>query len=349
MRGMADITGAAAGLEFGVYLPQVSLSFEQMLGRALECERLGYDALWLYDHLYAPGLPGAGSLEPWTLATALLARTSRLRAGHLVLCNNFRHPAVLAKMATTLDVISGGRLELGIGSGSVPDEHDQAGLPWGSPRERGERLREALEIITRMFDPGRTGSPTATYEGSYYSVRDLPNLPAPAQRPRPPIHIGGAGRKLTLPLVARYADVWNIPTYALDRIGELTAALDAECERIGRDPASIRRSIEAVMVVAPASQLDDAMARARRHYGGPGYGLEEGGFTGTPQRVADRIAELAGQGFSSFIFFTHDRASTPTLELFAGEVMSQFPRLRPPDGVPVDAEPDLLTRNPTCC
>ncbi|HUN35351.1 MAG TPA: LLM class flavin-dependent oxidoreductase [Trebonia sp.] len=330
---MADMTGTTAGLEFGVYLPQVSLTFEQMLGRALECERLGYDALWLYDHLYAPGLPSVPSLEPWTLATALLARTSRLRAGHLVLCNNFRHPAVLAKMATTLDVISGGRLELGIGSGSVADEHGQAGLPWGSPRERSERLGEALEIITRMF-----GAAATTYEGAHYAVRDLPNLPPPAQHPRPPIHIGGAGRTRTLPLVARYADVWNIPTYALGRIGELSAALDAECERIGRDPASIRRSIEAVMVVAPASQLDDAMARARRHYGGPGYGLEEGGLTGTPQRVADRIAELAGQGFSSFIFFTHDRASTPTLELFASGVMSQFPRLR----APVDAGPGRL-------
>jgi len=330
---MADITGTAAGLEFGIYLPQVSLGFEQVLRRALECERLGYDGLWLYDHLYAPGLPAVGSLEPWTLATAVIARTSRLRVGHLVLCNNFRHPAVLAKMATTLDVISGGRLDLGIGSGSVMDEHDQAGLPWGSPRERSERLSEALEIITRMF-----GSDTTTYQGSHYAVHDLPNLPAPVQRPRPPIHIGGAGRKLTLPLVARYADVWNIPTYALDRLDELTAALDAECERIGRDPASIRRSIEAVMVVAPARQLDEAMARARRHYGGPGYGLEAGGLTGTPQRVADRIAELAGRGFSSFIFFTHDRASTPTLELFASAVMSTFPRLRPP----VDVGPGRL-------
>lgn len=336
IQGMSGITGAPAGLEFGVYLPQVSLSFEQMLSRARDCERLGYDALWLYDHLYAPGLPAVPSLEPWTLATALLARTSRLRVGHLVLCNNFRHPAVLGKMATTLDVISGGRLEFGIGSGSVPDEHDQAGLPWGSPRERSERLGEALEIITRMFDPAASGA-GATYQGDYYAVHDLPNLPGPAQRPRPPVHIGGAGRKLTLPLVARYADVWNIPTYALDRIGELTAALDRECERIGRDPASIRRSIEAVMVVAEEDQLDEAMARARRHYGGPGYGLAEGGFTGTPRRVADRIAELAAQGFSSFIFFTQDRASTGTLELFANEVMSQFPRLRGPAGEPVDA------------
>jgi alkanesulfonate monooxygenase SsuD/methylene tetrahydromethanopterin reductase-like flavin-dependent oxidoreductase (luciferase family) len=341
MRGMSDITGAAAGLEFGIYLPQVSLGFEQMLGRALECERLGYDGLWLYDHLWAPGLPEVPSLEPWTLATALLARTSRLRVGHLVLCNNFRHPAVLAKMAATLDVISGGRLELGIGSGSVPAEHDQAGLPWGSPRERSERLAEALEIITRMLGPDGTRPASTTYEGSHYAVRDLPSLPAPVQRPRPPVHIGGAGRTRTLPLVARYADVWNIPTYALDRIGELTAALDAECERIGRDPASIRRSVEAVMVVAKEDRLDEAMARARRHYGGPGYGLAEGGFAGTPEQVAGRIAELAGQGFSSFIFFTHDRASTQTLELFASEVMPQFARLRPPAGA-VDAEANLL-------
>jgi len=317
------------GIQFGIYLPQVALGFGQLLDRALECERLGYDALWLYDHLYAPGVPGQPSLEAWTLATALLARTERLRVGHLVLCNSFRHPALLGKMATTLDVISGGRLELGLGSGSVEEEHDQAGIPWGSARERSERLGEALEIITRMLTVPATAQPATaqpltTWEGKHYAVRDLPNLPPPVQQPRPPIHVGGAGPKLTLPLVARYADVWNIPTYALDRLFELNKALDAECEKIGRDPASIRRSIEAVMVVAPPGRLDDAMARARRHYGWPGYGLEEGGLTGTPQQVTDRIAELASAGFSSFIFFTHDRASTQTLELFATEVMPHF-------------------------
>jgi alkanesulfonate monooxygenase SsuD/methylene tetrahydromethanopterin reductase-like flavin-dependent oxidoreductase (luciferase family) len=237
-----------------------------------------------------------------------------------VACNNFRHPAVLAKMAATLDVISGGRLEFGIGSGSVAAEHEQAGLPWGSPRSRGERLGEALEIITRMFaEPA-----AATWEGEHYAIRDLPNLPAPVQRPRPPVHVGGAGPRFTLPLVARYADVWNVPTYALDRLTELNAALDAECRRIGRDPASIRRSVEAVLVIAPPDRLDDALARARRHYGDPGFGLDAGGFAGTATQVSDRIAELAGAGFSSFVFFTHDRASTRTLELFAAEVMPQF-------------------------
>lgn len=310
----------SAGVEFGIYLPQAALGFEDILGRALEVERLGYDALWLYDHLYAPGLPRVPSLEAWTLATALLARTSRLRVGHLVSCNNFRHPAVLAKMAATLDVISGGRLEFGIGSGSVALEHEQAGLPWGPAGERSERLGESLEIITRMW----AGPAGTTWEGKHYAVRDLPGLPAPVQRPRPPVHVGGAGPTFTLPLVARYADVWNVPTYALDRMEQLSAALDAECERIGRDPASIRRSVEAVLVIAPPSELEGALARARRHYGDPGFGLDAAGLAGTPAQVTGRIGELVDAGFSSFVFFTHDRASTPTLELFAEEVMPRF-------------------------
>jgi alkanesulfonate monooxygenase SsuD/methylene tetrahydromethanopterin reductase-like flavin-dependent oxidoreductase (luciferase family) len=235
----------------------------------------------------------------------------------MVTCNNFRHPAVLAKMAATADVISGGRLEFGIGSGSVELEHEQAGLDWGSPRDRAERLGESLEIITRMFaEPAG-----ATFKGRHYEVRDLPCLPAPLQKPRPPVHVGGAGPKYTLPLVARHADVWNIPTYALDRIGELNRQLDAECEKIGRDPREIRRSVEAVLVIAEPQDLGQARERARRHFSAPGFGLEAGGFTGTPNQISERITALADAGISSFIFFTHDRASTRTLELFAEKVL----------------------------
>jgi alkanesulfonate monooxygenase SsuD/methylene tetrahydromethanopterin reductase-like flavin-dependent oxidoreductase (luciferase family) len=306
-------------IEFGIYVPQLALGYPEILSRAQICEELGYDSLWLFDHLYGPGLPDVDSFEGWTLATALLAQTSRLRVGHLVLCNNFRHPALLAKMATTLDVISGGRIELGIGSGSYQPEHDEAGLPWGSVRDRSERLAEALEIITRMFASSRT-----TFEGQHYTVRNLPNLPGPIQQPRPPIHIGGAGPLRTLPLVARYADAWNIPTYALDRIPELQRTLDDECARIGRDPKTIRRSIEGVLVLAPAERLDEALSVARRRYGAAGFGLDAGGFIGTPSQVVDRIGELVEAGFSSFVFMTHDRASEETLRLFADEVMAQF-------------------------
>src|SRR3954469_23526053 len=113
-----------SAVEFGIYLPQLAIGFDDLVARALECERLGFDSLWLYDHLYAPGMPQAPSFEAWIAATGLLARTSRLRLGHLVNCNNFRHPVLLAKMATSLDVISAGRLEFGIGSGSIAEEHD---------------------------------------------------------------------------------------------------------------------------------------------------------------------------------------------------------------------------------
>ncbi len=225
---------AAPGVDIGVIVPQVRLGYDELLHKARTVEALGLHSLWMYDHLYAPMLPDQPAFEGWTLATALLAHTTTLRVGHLVLCNNFRHPALLAKMATTLDVISDGRLELGIGSGSYEPEHQEAGLPWGSFTERSERLAEALEVITAMFTGPRT-----TYEGRHYQVRDLPNLPAPVQRPRPPLHIGGAGERFTLPLVARHADVWNVPTYAL---GEFPAKRDALRARVMPSGATRRRS-----------------------------------------------------------------------------------------------------------
>src|ERR1700737_4097527 len=118
-------------MDVGIYIPQVGLGFEDLLERALRCEALGFASFWVFDHLYAPGLPDQSSLEGGTVAPALLARTSALRVGHLVLDNNLRHPALTAKMATTLDVISGGRLEVGIGSGSYQQEHREGGFPWG--------------------------------------------------------------------------------------------------------------------------------------------------------------------------------------------------------------------------
>jgi alkanesulfonate monooxygenase SsuD/methylene tetrahydromethanopterin reductase-like flavin-dependent oxidoreductase (luciferase family) len=309
-----------ARVEFGIYLPQVSFDYAQLIDRARAVEALGYDSLWLYDHLYSPGQPDLPSLEGWTLAAYLLAQTEHLRVGHLVLCNNFRHPALLAKMATTLDVLSDGRLELGLGSGSVSDEHHRSGLPWGSGAERSARLGEALEILTRMF----AGSPT-TFAGDHFQVADLPNLPKPVQSPRPPIHVGGVGLRRTLPLVARYADVWSIPTYGLSGWEESGRLLDAECEAIGRAPSSLRRSQEAVLVVAPdGPALATAKAEAGRRYGAPGWGLEAGGFVGNPAQVTDRIASMVDKGITTFVFFTHDRADRRTLELFAEHVLPEF-------------------------
>ncbi|MGH8920727.1 MAG: LLM class flavin-dependent oxidoreductase, partial [Actinomycetes bacterium] len=174
--------------DFGIYLPPVGLSYPDLVDRARRCEAYGYQSLWLFDHLSAPGLPDLPSFEGWTLATALATATAHIRVGHLVLCNSFRHPAVLAKMATSLDLISGGRLDFGIGSGSWPAEHAQAGMPWGTLAERSERLAETLEIVT-----GAWASPRFSFHGRHYQVTDLPHLPSPVQDPHPPIFVGGIG------------------------------------------------------------------------------------------------------------------------------------------------------------
>ena len=304
--------------EFGVYLPQVALDGPAVLERARVAEDTGLDSLWFYDHLYSPGQPDRPSLEAWTLASWVLARTERLGVGHLVLCNNFRHPALLAKMAATLDVLSGGRVELGLGSGSVEGEHLEAGLPWGTAAERAERLDEALCVLTAMFEGG-----PATFSGRHYRLEGLPNVPTLGRRPR--VHVGGSGPRHTLPLVARHADVWSVPTYGLADWEGSRRRLDAESAAIGRDPSTLRTSHEAVLVLAPDEpSLAVALAQARRRYGGPGWGLEAGGYIGTPGQVAARIAEAAERGVSLFVFFTHDRADPRTLELFAERVVPEL-------------------------
>jgi alkanesulfonate monooxygenase SsuD/methylene tetrahydromethanopterin reductase-like flavin-dependent oxidoreductase (luciferase family) len=304
-------------LDIGVYVPQMGFSFADVLHRAQRCEELGIGSLWLYDHLYGPGMPTIPSLEAWTLATALLTRTQRLRVGHMVLCNQFRHPAVLAKMATTLDQISGGRLELGLGSGSIEDEHVRMGLPWGSFRDRSERLGETLEILTQAF-----ANEVIDFEGSHYTVRDMPIVPGPVQRPRPPIVVGGVGEKYTLPLVARYADVWNVPTYALGDLAHKVTVLRSLCEEIGRDPADIVLSVEAVMALAPDdASLPKVRELAEKRFGGPGFGLREGGLVGTAPQIVDRIREWEALGFKQIVLFTHDRASDETLDLLASAVI----------------------------
>lgn len=306
--------------EIGIYLPQMGFSFDEVLHRARRCEELGIESLWLYDHLYGPGMPDYPSMEAWTLATALLSRTDRLRVGHMVLCNQFRHPVTLAKMATTLDQISGGRLSLGIGSGSIEDEHRRAGLPWGTFAERSEQLGETLQILHQAFTDERID-----FAGKHFTVPDMPIKPGAVQQPRPPIVVGGVGEKFTLPLVARYADVWNVPTYALGQIKEKIAALRSICDDVGRDPDTITLSIEAVMALAPDdAALPKVRGLAEKRFGGEGFGLHDTDLIGTPAVMVDRLGALVEMGFGQIVLFTHDRGSDQTLELLAGEVIPQL-------------------------
>ncbi|MDY6995521.1 MAG: LLM class flavin-dependent oxidoreductase [Actinomycetota bacterium] len=306
--------------EIGIYLPHMGLSFDEVLHRTRRCEDLGIDSLWLYDHLFGPGMPEYPSMEAWTLATALLARTDRIRVGHMVLCNQFRHPVTLAKMATTLDQISAGRLSLGIGSGSIEDEHRRAGLSWGTFAQRSAQLGETLQILHQAFTEEKID-----FSGTHFTVSDMPVKPGPVQKPGPPIVVGGVGEKYTLPLVARYADVWNVPTYALGDIETKLAALRSICEDIGRDPAGIVMSVEAVMALAPdEASLPKVRAAAEKRFSDPGFGLQDAGLIGTAPAVVDRLGELVEMGFGQIVLFTHDRCSDQTLETLTGEVIPKL-------------------------
>jgi alkanesulfonate monooxygenase SsuD/methylene tetrahydromethanopterin reductase-like flavin-dependent oxidoreductase (luciferase family) len=257
------------------------------------------------------------SLEAWTTATALAAVTERIRIGHLVLANGFRHPALLAKMAITLDHVSGGRLNLGLGSGSYAPEFTQFGIDYPKEAERGERLDEALTVIRQLFI-----EEAPSYDGRYYRLDGAPSLPRPLQRPHPPIHVGGAGEKRTLPLVAKHADVWNCPTYALADFPRKRARLQEECARIGRDPVTLRVTEEAVLALVPTrAGIAEARTLAERRFGGDGWGFAAGGYCGTPDDIVARLHERAQLGVDGVVFFLHDRGAPETLRLLAETVV----------------------------
>jgi alkanesulfonate monooxygenase SsuD/methylene tetrahydromethanopterin reductase-like flavin-dependent oxidoreductase (luciferase family)/ribosomal protein S18 acetylase RimI-like enzyme len=309
---------ARGATEIGVYLPQVGFAWSELRARVQLCDREGVHSIWFMDHLYPPGLPAVPAFEAWTTATALAAVTERIRLGHLVLANGFRHPAVLAKMAVTLDHASGGRLDLGLGSGSYPAEYVQFGLDYPADRVRAEQLDEALQVLKLLFSED-----APSFAGRWYRLDGAPSLPRPLQRPHPPILVGGAGELRTLPIVARHADTWNCPTYALAELPRKLAALRAACERAGRDAASLRVTEEAVLALVPrAEQADAARAEALRRFPGPGWGVEAGGWCGTPDMVLRRIEERCALGVSGFVFFLHDRAAPDTVRLLAREVVA---------------------------
>jgi len=307
-------------VEIGVYVPQVGVTWDELRAKVQACDALGIHSVWFMDHLYPPMLPHVPAFEAWTTAAALAPQTERVRFGHLVLCNGFRHPALLAKMAITLDHASRGRLALGIGSGSYAPEFGEFGIPFPPERERAARLAEALEVIRRLFTDA-----TVSFEGTHYRLRDAPSLPRPLQRPHPPIHVGGAGERRTLPVVARHADVWNCPTYALAELPQKLAVLRAECARIGRDPTTLAVTEEAVLaLVARRDQIDAARALAERRFPGPGWGFAAGGYCGTPDDIAARIRARRQLGVEGFIFFLHDRGQPETLRLLAEDVLPQL-------------------------
>ena len=222
---------------FGLFLPQLRMSFPTILERTLAAEAAGFDSVWLMDHLAAPMAPEVDTFEGWTTAAALAARTSTIRIGHLVTCDPFRHPALLAKMAATVDSISDGRLELGIGWGSVPAELDAYGIGAAPAAERAARLRESLEVIDLMFSGERFD-----YHGTHHTLTGAIGRPLPVQTPHPPIHIGGAGPNLTMPIVRDHADWWNGWADQPDRFVPLSRRIELLEATLSQHMADVART-----------------------------------------------------------------------------------------------------------
>jgi F420-dependent oxidoreductase-like protein len=225
---------------FGIVLPQSVPSYITVRNVALECERLGYDSVWLNDHFYEGWLPSEEHRHPyldcWTLLPALAVDTKTIRLGSLVTSNTFRHPSLLAKMAATLDIISGGRLEFGIGAGDLPIEHHTYGIPYPSDNERISRLHEALQVIIKMWIEEKP-----RFAGKFYEIREPPCFPKPIQKPHPPIWIGSiTGRRRIIRLAAEFADNFNVLGGSPESYAEKMMMLDKYCEEIGRKPSDIR-------------------------------------------------------------------------------------------------------------
>jgi F420-dependent oxidoreductase-like protein len=249
----------------------------------------GFDHCWNMDHFASLG--GDDTLdifEAWTLLAGMAARTTRTRVGCSVTGNTYRHPAVLAKAAVTVDHLSGGRLEFGIGAGWAEKEHTMLGLPFGTARDRADWLEEALPIIRSLWTEPRT-----TFTGKHYLLTEAVAEPKPVQTPHPPIWIGGVGRRRTLRMAAEHAAVWNAPGGSPAEVAELSAVLDGHCADIGRDPAEIRRSVQ-IRVPADAAALVDEVA------GFVGVGVTEiilivaAEPVTQAERVADLLPELRG-------------------------------------------------------
>jgi F420-dependent oxidoreductase-like protein len=229
------LTNFTEPLRFGIVTDQIQ-PWPTLLERWQYFEALGFDSIWDSDHFFQPSWSAEPNLEAWTVLAALAAQTKRIRIGVLVSCNTFRHPSLLAKQAVTVDHISSGRLDLGLGAGWFQAEHHMFGIAFPDPAERVARFREAVEIVDQLLRNDET-----TYAGRFYQVREARFRPRPIQRPRPPLTLAGHKPKM-LRIVAEYADVWN-SFGTVDEIHARADTLNELCLASGRDPRTIRHSL----------------------------------------------------------------------------------------------------------
>jgi alkanesulfonate monooxygenase SsuD/methylene tetrahydromethanopterin reductase-like flavin-dependent oxidoreductase (luciferase family) len=282
-------------LRFGIVRNQ-DLSWPTMVRHWRAFEELGFDSIWHADHYQRPSIPEEPFLEGWTLLSALALKTTKPRIGILVTSNTFRHPPLLAKQAVTVDHISNGRLELGIGTGWFQPEHERYGVPFPEPPELVARFQEAVILIDKLLT-----SDVTSFAGTYYSVTDAPFRPAPLQRPRPPLTLGAHGPRM-LRFAARFADRWNSYGTVAD-IEERNARLDEECAAIGRDPQAIIRSLYGWTIPMGADPWD------------------------SPDAFADVVGRYREAGMSEFLMEAPQEWQFPVMERIASDLL---PTLRSP-------------------
>ena len=286
---------------FGLHLPDYTFPdtpterlFDRVVEQAHAAEEAGFSLVTVMDHLYQ--IQGIGPvsdpmLEAWSTLSALARETTRVRLGTLVTGVTYRNPALLAKMATTLDVISGGRAILGMGAAWNEEEHIGFGYDFPSVRERMDRLDEALTIIRSMFTEERP-----SFTGHYYRIHEALDVPRPVQRGGPRILVGGGGEQRTLKIAATHADMTHWFPLGLDALRHKTEVLEGYCEAIGRDPATIERTMATPVVVAGSdaearAAIDRMPAERRPHVA-----------AGTPEQMADALRPYLDAGFTGFTF-----------------------------------------------
>ena len=285
--------------QFRVFLPQMRMGLDVLVERARTAEAAGFGGIALMDHLAPPMAEDQPMYEAMIAATWLAAHTERLGVGHLVLCDSLRHPAVLAREAVSIDHASGGRFELGIGWGSVPDELETYGIGDTAAARRVRRLAESLEVMTALWS-----GEVVDFDGEFHRIKGGRQQPTPTATI--PLLIGGAGRK-TLELVARYADWWNLPIYALERLEELRPSA-----------GGARVSVQQMVAFVPSEADRERVTQlAQRRFGAYGSGL----VIGTAGELVDHFAALHDRGVERFYTWFSDFASPETLAAFGTDVI----------------------------
>lgn len=308
-------------IHFGVTIPQIKRTWEESKRAALAFESMGYDSLWVNDHLYGPTSPAIPILEAWSTISALAAVTERVELGTLVTPVGMRNVAHLGKIVATADHIAGGRVIPGLGAGWMRREYTDFDVPFPDTKDRLGQLREATELLTQMWDPE---TDEVTYEGKYFRAENVVTQPKPGRKP--PLLIGGSGEKVTMKLAAQHADIWNNLAGSQDNLAHKVEVLHKHCADVGRDPAEITISQQCLVTIAEdEASVGPMIETAQKIFGGHmGTPAGELALSGTPDTIKERIQKHADLGCTMFVMEFFGRDTVEPAQLFAEQVMPAF-------------------------